>query len=374
MAAASALAGDAGANAANTDRAFREDAHAVAVLKVLARAIGSVGAQLINSPHLAAIHEALQAHLAAELEVLGLLGRELRCARQLWMAHFDLLSQLDELSSAVKTMQLARSVAQVAAVPEAERHVFVGAWEIEERTLEYRDGLETALRELALAKGQYAWLRRCAARSGAEEEEEECPVCMSTDKDERMVASCGHTICSTCADAIRRRRRDRFVCPLCQQQGELRLASALRCDDGSSANSCVEGSWGTKATAVVEKVLELPPGDKALVFSQWDPMLALLSKALEANGVEHRRLVGLSDLEVHLEAFRKQPGVRALLMPLRSGANGITLTVAQHVMIVEPLINTALEAQVRSRHTRCNASITHIYMYTHACSSTMARC
>ena len=115
-------------------------------------------------------------------------------------------------------------------------------------------------------------------------------------------------------------------------------------------------------------------GTAALSFFEAGSWETARRRRLLAGPWGHRRLVGLSDLEVHLEAFRKQPGVRALLMPLRSGANGITLTVAQHVMIVEPLINTALEAQVRSRHTRCNASITHVYMYTYACSSTMARC
>ena len=41
--------------------------------------------------------------------------------------------------------------------------------------------------------------------------------------------------------------------------------------------------------------------------------------------------------------------LRALLLPLKSGANGINLVEAQHVFLVEPLIETAVEAQAIGR-------------------------
>ena len=41
--------------------------------------------------------------------------------------------------------------------------------------------------------------------------------------------------------------------------------------------------------------------------------------------------------------------MRALLLPLKSGANGINLVEAQHVFLVEPLIETAVEAQAIGR-------------------------
>ena len=104
--------------------------------------------------------------------------------------------------------------------------------------------------------------------------------------------------------------------------------SSLRWEDGSSAGSAVRGSWGTKVTAVVEAVMALPEGAKCLLFSQWDEMLALLAKALEANGVVHRRLQGALKLEATLDGFRLDPSVRALLLPTRSGANGLNLVEA----------------------------------------------
>ena len=95
--------------------------------------------------------------------------------------------------------------------------------------------------------------------------------------------------------------------------------------------------------------MALPEGAKCLLFSQWDEMLSLLAKALEANGVAHRRLQGALRLEATLDGFRLDPTVVALLLPTRSGANGLNLVEAQHVMLVEPLLNTAVEAQAVGR-------------------------
>lgn len=41
-----------------------------------------------------------------EMEVLGLHRKELRVSRELWRAHFDLLSQMDELRAATERMRL----------------------------------------------------------------------------------------------------------------------------------------------------------------------------------------------------------------------------------------------------------------------------
>lgn len=127
------------------------------------------------------------------------------------------------------------------------------------------------------------------------------------------------------------------------------MASELRITDGSSEGTQVKGSWGTKVTAVVDRVLSLPDCDKCLIFSQWDDLLTLISKSLTQNGLEHCRLQGRQTFDAELHAFRTKAEVRALLLPLKSGANGINLVEAQHVFLVEPLIETAVEAQAIGR-------------------------
>ena len=127
------------------------------------------------------------------------------------------------------------------------------------------------------------------------------------------------------------------------------MASDLRWVDGSSAGTRVKGSWGTKVTSIVEQVQSLPDGDKCLIFSQWDDMLALIGRALSENDVAFRRLHGAGTLDAALHGFRSSAEVRALLLPLKLGANGISLVEAQHVFLAEPLIESEVEAQAIGR-------------------------
>lgn len=46
-----------------------------------------------------------------------------------------------------------------------------------------------------------------------------------------------------------------------------------------------------------------------------------------------------------LERFKRDPDVRVLLLPIRSGGNGLNLMEATHVFLVEPLLSNGLEAQ-----------------------------
>ena len=97
-------ADDAGAARANVTDAFRDEAPVLVVLKLLSRMLGGTPVQQLGAPW-PALHEAS----VAELEVISLLKREVRCARALWTAQQDLLSQLDELISCTTTMRLAQA-------------------------------------------------------------------------------------------------------------------------------------------------------------------------------------------------------------------------------------------------------------------------
>lgn len=127
--------------------------------------------------------------------------------------------------------------------------------------------------------------------------------------------------------------------------------------------------FSTKIGAVVRSILwacRQSPGAKVLVFSQFRPILSIVSRALAANGVEHRHLDGnLRERASALELFQ-DPGsrVRALLMSLRHDASGLTLHAAQYVVLVEPSLNPAIEDQAISRvHRRGQTRSTFVYRY-----------
>ncbi|KAL1518983.1 hypothetical protein AB1Y20_003252 [Prymnesium parvum] len=332
---------DAGAAASNVGDAFMEECSGLVMLRSIARWTLMVARD-------EGLHDkGLQQLAAVELDELPLLKRELRVCRDLWMSYFNLLSQLDELNSATSTMTLTDSLEEKAALPEIERHTLVGSWEYADRKKKYELELVCARAELKKAKAQLAYLRRVAASGNAASSE--CPVCFQFIAEERIVSSCAHSVCVNCAEEIRKRRSGKFVCPLCQQEGTPSQATALQWADGSCAGTAVKGSWGTKVTAVVEQVMNLPQNDKCLIFSWWEDMLSLIDRALKENGVQFARIHSQAKLEATLTSFRQRPEIRALLLPLSRGANGLNLVEAQHVFLVEPLLNPAVEAQAIGR-------------------------
>ena len=57
-------------------------------------------------------------------------------------------------------------------------------------------------------------------------------------------------------------------------------------------------------------------------------------------------------LQKNLSAFKSDDSVKVLLLPVHSGANGLNLIEATHVILVEPILNPAQELQV----SHCNIS------------------
>jgi len=110
---------DAGAMRGNVGEAFLEDAPLLRLLSALsgwlnsqaaAEAAGAAAAQAAGGGGGAggggSSLRALCAEASRELELLAALKREIKACRALWSAHFDLLSQLDELGQGVSTMEL----------------------------------------------------------------------------------------------------------------------------------------------------------------------------------------------------------------------------------------------------------------------------
>nr|CAD1837214.1 unnamed protein product [Ananas comosus var. bracteatus] len=93
----------------------------------------------------------------------------------------------------------------------------------------------------------------------------------------------------------------------------------------------------------------------------WNDVLGLLELLLVANGVMFVRMKGGRKSQVALAQFKGDISVvdsgktkeclpvrspfKALLMLIQHGANGLNLLEAQHVILVEPLLNLAAEAQ-----------------------------
>jgi E3 ubiquitin-protein ligase SHPRH len=117
----------------------------------------------------------------------------------------------------------------------------------------------------------------------------------------------------------------------------------------------VTGSNGSKMAAVVRvlKSIELQfPGAKSLVFSQWTEVLEIVSSALSTNRVSHINggaMKSSSTVASAVAKFKQSVSCNVLLLPLKRAGAGLNLTEATHVLLVEPSLNPALEAQAVSR-------------------------
>eukprot|EP01065_Artemidia_motanka_P048192 TRINITY_DN7724_c0_g2_i1.p1 TRINITY_DN7724_c0_g2~~TRINITY_DN7724_c0_g2_i1.p1 ORF type:complete len:1135 (+),score=368.36 TRINITY_DN7724_c0_g2_i1:72-3407(+) len=111
----------------------------------------------------------------------------------------------------------------------------------------------------------------------------------------------------------------------------------------------------TKIEALMRGIQSQPPGAKSLVFSQFSGMLEIVEWRLARAGVRTTRLVGSMSVEERsksLKSFRTNPDVRALLLSLRAGGEGLNLQNATYVYTLEPWWNPAVEMQAIQRAHR----------------------
>jgi len=101
----------------------------------------------------------------------------------------------------------------------------------------------------------------------------------------------------------------------------------------------------------VREVLE--EGHKALVFSQFTSLLAIVRERLDGDGVTYEYLDGATrDRKARVERFQNDPGCPLFLVSLKAGGLGLNLTAAEYVFLLDPWWNPAVEAQAVDRAHR----------------------
>ncbi|HEX8313530.1 MAG TPA: SNF2-related protein, partial [Flavisolibacter sp.] len=94
---------------------------------------------------------------------------------------------------------------------------------------------------------------------------------------------------------------------------------------------------------------------KALVFSQFLGMLALIRAKLDELGIKYEYFDGSTsapDREKAIQAFQNNEETRVFLISLKAGGVGLNLTAADYVYIVDPWWNPAVEQQAIDRTHR----------------------
>ena len=94
-------------------------------------------------------------------------------------------------------------------------------------------------------------------------------------------------------------------------------------------------------------------GHKALVFSQFTGLLAIVRDALDRQGIVYEYLDGkTTNRPARIERFQTDPACPVFLISLKAGGTGLNLTAADYVFILDPWWNPAVEAQAIDRTHR----------------------
>jgi superfamily II DNA or RNA helicase len=159
-------------------------------------------------------------------------------------------------------------------------------------------------------------------------------------------------------DAVRAATLDEVVAKLREGGGVLAaLEALLRLRQAACHPALVPGQTAETSAKVERLRMSVETiaaeGNKALVFSQWTSFLDLIEPHLRAAGIAFARLDGATaDRAGVVAEFQQASGPPVLLISLKAGGTGLNLTAADHVFLMDPWWNPAVEDQAADRAHR----------------------
>jgi superfamily II DNA or RNA helicase len=183
-------------------------------------------------------------------------------------------------------------------------------------------------------------------------------------------------------DAYRNDFRDKILGTI-QEQGiqksQLTILQGLMklrqiCDSPAILNEEEKfDNHSIKLDELAREITENISNHKALVFSQFLGMLALIRGKLDELGVKYEYFDGSTsapDREKAIQSFQNDESVRVFLISLKAGGVGLNLTAADYVYIVDPWWNPAVEQQAIDRTHRIGQT-KNIFAYRMICRDTI---
>lgn len=212
--------------------------------------------------------------------------------------------------------------------------------------------------------------RRAAARQAA------CRIALYTNDESSSSNSCSSD--GDSVEAAQSAQDERDASTGAAAESSIASTAAPMGSHGTCVDSESQGETGALepgcSAAAVDEAAELPgtvlgwqPAHltKVIVFSQWTSMLDVVELALKPAGIEWARLDGSMSQaarEGALSAFRASARVNVLLMSLKAGSLGLTVTEANVVILLDPWFNPAVEEQAVNRvHRLGQWRPVHIY-------------
>ena len=132
----------------------------------------------------------------------------------------------------------------------------------------------------------------------------------------------------------------------------LRLRQAA-CHPGLLDRARLDESSAKLDVLLPQLALVREEGHKALVFSQFTSLLAIVRARLDRERIPYEYLDGRTrDRAERVERFQSDPDCLLFLVSLKAGGLGLNLTAAEYVFLLDPWWNPAVEAQAIDRTHR----------------------
>ncbi len=140
------------------------------------------------------------------------------------------------------------------------------------------------------------------------------------------------------------------------------LEALLRLRQAACHPALIDKSNRKLPSAKLETLMQqlrevLEEGHKALVFSQFTSLLALVREEFDRQGITYEYLDGSTrDRKQRVARFQTDGDCPVFLISLKAGGVGLNLTAADYVFILDPWWNPAVEAQAVDRAHRIGQS------------------
>uniref|UniRef100_A0A8C6CZ53 E3 ubiquitin-protein ligase SHPRH n=1 Tax=Moschus moschiferus TaxID=68415 RepID=A0A8C6CZ53_MOSMO len=285
--------------------------------------------------------------------------KEYKLLHEYWMALRNRVSAVDELAMATERLRV-RDPREPKPNPPV-LHI-IEPHEVEQNRIKLLNDKAVATSQLQKKLGQLLYLtnlEKSQDKTSGGINPEPCPICARQLGKQWAVLTCGHCFCNECISIIIEQysvgsHRSSIKCAICRQTTSHKEISYVFTSEKASQEEDipVKGSHSTKVEAVVRTLMRIQlrdPGAKALVFSTWQDVLDIISKALTDNNMEFAQISRVKTFQENLSAFKYDPQINILLLPLHTGSNGLTIIEATHVLLVEPILNPAHELQAIGR-------------------------
>ncbi|KAF1744847.1 hypothetical protein MXB_3384 [Myxobolus squamalis] len=183
---------------------------------------------------------------------------------------------------------------------------------------------------------------------------EACPICYEDLGISWMVLLCSHFICYECYKTfIKHVEHNNIECPICRFESPSNDIFYINTDPNSASNSTnlVLPTKISKIISLVKEIFE-STDDKIIIFSEWDSILEICKTELHKNNFNICVALNINQLRSELPIFLENPNYRILIMNLRLGSKGITITCANQIIFADVCLNGHDEIQAIGRCRR----------------------